>query len=469
MGPTEKIAEFVVRTNAKDIPNRAIELAKRSALDTVAVALAGCAEAGSQAVTRAVKKLGGKPEAGVIGGGFCATAPDAALANGCIAHTLDYDDCAMKMGHPSVMVLPVVLALAEKLAASGRDAITAYIIGLEIEGKVALCCDFKLGERTLNHQCFYGCLGAAAAAAKMLELDVSQTRMALGIAANLACGLRANHGTMMGPMTAGNAGRAGIMAGLLAREGVTACPDIIEVKSGFCHTLAGPDGYALEGLAQELGNPFYIQSPGIGLKKYPSCYHSHRSLDALFQLMDEHQLTYADVAEVEVGTSERALRVLAYPEPATPYQGKYSLPYVIGCALLDGKVNLKTFTEEKMQDPKVREAQKKVRVFLSDLPIWPGLADVGPDTVFVGNPITIRTKDDRTYTARVDTLRGDPELPLSDAELLVKYTDCARSILTPEEIEKCAELILDLDALPDIRDLMDLLTHAGRNRPGNEK
>jgi 2-methylcitrate dehydratase PrpD len=469
VGPTEKIAEFVVRANHKDIPSRAVELAKRCALDTVAVALAGCAEAGSQAVTRAVKKLGGKPEAGIIGGGFCATAPDAALANGTIAHALDYDDCAMKMGHPSVMVLPVVLALAEKLGASGRDALAAYIIGLEIEGKVALRCDFKMRQRTLNHQCCYGCLGAVAAAARMLALDVAQTRMALGIAADLACGIRANHGTMMGPMTAGNAGRAGIMAGLLAQEGVTASMDIIEAKGGFCHTLAGPDGYALEGLAEELGNPYYILSPGIGLKKYPSCYHSHRSLDALFQLMDEHQLTGADVAEVEVGTSERALRVLAYPEPATPYQGKYSLPYVIGCALLDRKVNLETFTEEKMRDPAVREAQKKVRVVLPDLPIWPGLADVGPETVFVGNPITIRTKGDRTYSARVDTLRGDPELPLSDAELRVKYTDCARSILTPEEIEKCGELILHLDALPDIGDLMNLLTHAGRNRTGNEK
>ncbi|MFC1815215.1 MmgE/PrpD family protein [Thermodesulfobacteriota bacterium] len=201
--------------------------------------------------------------------------------------------------------------------------------------------------------------------------------------------------------------------------------------------------------------------PGIGLKKYPSCYHSHRAIDAVFQLMVEHHLTYEDVAEVEVGTSERALRVLAYPEPATAYQGKFSMPYIIGCALLDGKVTLETFAEEKILDPRVQEAQRKVRVSLVDLPIWPGLSALDPGTKFVGNPVTIRTRDGHCYTARVDTLRGDPTLPLTEEELLVKYIDCARTVLSPEEIQQSSELVLHLEEVPDLRGVMDILTKPG--------
>jgi 2-methylcitrate dehydratase PrpD len=292
--------------------------------------------------------------------------------------------------------------------------------------------------------------------------------MALGIAANLACGLRANQGTMMVPMTAGNACRAGTVAGLFVREGITASADVIEAKNGFCHGLAGLGRYALEGLSQELGNPFYVLSPGIALKKYPSCYHTHRAIEALFKLMEQHHLSYGDVLEVEVATSKRALQVLAYSEPTTPYQGKFSMPYVIACALLDGKVTLGSFTEEKMRDPQVREARRKVRVSLTDLPIWPGLADLSPDTEYVGNPVLIRTKDGRSFSARVDTLRGDPDMPLTDDELLAKYNDCARSLLSSEEIRKSTALVMSLEKVEDIRDLMDFFTGGGsRNNHKN--
>jgi 2-methylcitrate dehydratase PrpD len=301
----------------------------------------------------------------------------------------------------------------------------------------------------------------------MLQLNVSQTRMALGIAADMACGLRGNHGTMMGPMSAGNACHTGSVAGLLAQEGITASLDILETKNGFCHALAGPDRFDLETLTAELGNPFYVLSPGIGLKKYPSCYHTHRALDALFQMMTKYQLAYDDVAEVEIGTSERALRVLAYPEPSTPYQAKFSMPFVIGCALLDGKVTLETFTEEKLQDSNVQEARKKVRISLSDLPIWPGLADLGPDTQFVGNPVTIRARDGRSYNSRVDTLRGDPSLPLTDEELFSKYRDCARLALSAEDIQEVSEQVLHLEELSDLRNLMARLTKFGKTGDSN--
>src|SRR5688500_2599777 len=193
MGATEKIAGFIVGTGYENIPRAAVEKAKRTALDCVGAALAGVAEPVSQAITGHVTKLDGPHQASVFGAGLKVSVPDAALANGSIAHALDYDDCGVKIGHPSVLVLPAVLSLGEHLGASGRDILTAYIVGLEVEGKLALYADFKLMQARLNHQTWYGSIGAAAACAKLLKLDEAKNRMALGISANFACDLSANH------------------------------------------------------------------------------------------------------------------------------------------------------------------------------------------------------------------------------------------------------------------------------------
>ena len=454
MGATEKIAGFVVDTGYEDIPRDAVEKAKRTALDCLGAALAGVVEPVSQAITGYVTKLGGPSQASVFGAGLKVSVQDAAMANGVIAHALDYDDCGVKIGHPSVLVLPAVLSLGEHLGASGQDILTAYILGLEVEGKLALHADFKLMQARLNHQTWYGSIGAAAACAKLLGLDVAKTRMALGIGANLACGLSANHGSMAGAMAAGNACRNGVVAALMAREGVTANANIVETKNGFYDMLVGRDHYDSERMAESLGNPFYLESPGIGIKKYPSCYHTHRALDGIFQLIDEHRLNAKDIAQVDVGTSERAMRVLAFTEPATPYQAKFSMPYCIAAAMVDRQVNLETFTPAKFEDPAIAENRKKVQLSFPDVPIWPGLADVGPDTEFVGNPVTIKTTGGQRFDARVDIPRGDPASPLTDSELLSKYRDCARSQVRAGDIDRSVDLLLELERLGKIETLM---------------
>jgi len=462
MGATEKIARFIINTRYEDIPREAAGKAKRTALDCLGAALAGVSEPVSQAITGYVTKLGGSSQASVFGAGIKVSVPDAAMVNGSIAHALDYDDCGVKIGHPSVLVLPAVLSLGEHLGASGQEILTAYILGLEIEGKLALHADFKLMQARLNHQTWYGSIGAAAACAKLLRLDVAKTRMALGIAGNFACGLSANHGSMAGAMAAGNACRNGVIAALMAQAGITANPDIIEAKNGFYDTLVGAGHYDAERMAEGLGNPFYIESPGIGLKKYPSCYHTHRALDGVFQLLDEHGLSDKEIAEVDVGTSERAMRVLAFSEPATPYQAKFSMPHCIAAAFVDHQVTLETFTDHKFKDRYIVEARKKVRLSFPDVPIWPGLADVGPDTEFVGNPVTIRTTDGRSYNARVDVPRGDPALPLTDDELLSKYRDCGRSQLHADDMERSVDLVLGLETVADIGTLTATLSSPSR-------
>ena len=463
MGATEKIAQFVVDTSFEGIPRAAIEKAKRTALDCIGAALAGLGEPVSQTITGYATKLGGPAQASVFGVGVRVSVTDAALTNGCIAHALDYDDCGVKIGHPSVLVLPAVLSLGEHLGASGQDILSAYIVGLEVEGKLALHADFKLMQARLNHQTWYGSVGTAAACAKLLKLNIEKTRMALGIAANYACGLSVNHGSMAGAMAAGNACRNGVTAALMAQAGITANSNMIEATNGFYDTLVGAGHYDAQRMAAGLGNPFYIESPGIGLKKYPSCYHTHRALDGVFQLLGEHRLSDKNIAEVDVGTSQRAMRVLAFTEPATPYQAKFSMPYCIAAAVVEQQVTLETFTPSKFSDRNIVETTKKVHLSFPDVPIWPGLADVGPDTEFVGNPITIRTTDGQSYSARIDIPRGDPALPLTDDELLSKFRDCARRQLRPDDMERTVDVVLGLERVADIGMLMATLRSPVRN------
>src|SRR4029434_9365400 len=457
MGATEKIAGFIVDTGYEDIPRDAVEKAKRTALDCLGAALAAAVEPVSQPITGYVTKLGGPSQAYVFGAGLKVSVQDAAMANGVIAHALDYDDCGVKIGHPSVLVLPAVLSLGEHLGASGQDILTAYILGLEVEGKLALHADCKLMQARLNHQTWYGSIGAAAACAKLLRLDVAKTRMALGIGANFACGLSANHGSLAGAMAAGNACRNGVTAALMAQEGITANPNIIETKNGFYDTLARREHSDAHGMADRLGKPVYIESPGISLKMYPSCYHTHRALDGVFQLLDEHHLNDKNIAAVNVGTSERALRVLAFSEPATPFQAKFSMPHCIAAAVVDHAVTLETFTDRKLNDRNIVEARQKVQLSFPNVPIWPGLADVGPDTEFVGNPVTIRTTDGRSLSARVDIPRGDASLPLTDDELLEKFQDCARAQLSQGGIERSVGLVRDFENVGDVGVLMGIL------------
>jgi 2-methylcitrate dehydratase PrpD len=139
------------------------------------------------------------------------------------------------------------------------------------------------------------------------------------------------------------------------------------------------------------------------------------------------------------------------------------MPYCIAAAVVDHQVNLDTFTAHKFEDRNTVETRKKVRLSFPDVPIWPGLADVGPDTEFVGNPVTIRTTDGRSYSARVDIPRGDPAMPLTDDELLAKYRDCARSHLRPDDIERTVDVVLGLEKVEDIGTLMATVRSPLRN------
>jgi len=448
---TEKIARFICQTAYEQIPNQAVELAKRCILDCLGCALAGGEEPGSKIIVECVKEEGGKEEAGVIGAGFKAPAHQAAWANGAMAHALDYDDADMSItSHPTSVLLPVVLALGEKLHLSGREALVAYLVGFEIEAKVGLACGIHHYELGWHNTATLGSIAAAAASAKLMKLSEEETRMALGIAASLAGGLRQNFGTMTKPLHAGNAARNGVVSGLLAKKGFSADKNILEAPFGFGKVLGGGADFDEEKMSQGLGSPFQIVSPGIDLKPYPSCRCTHWAIDAALDLRENYHITPTDIAEIECRTSSMVPKICIHSRPRNALEGKFSIEFCIAVALLDGEASLRQFTDERVADSKAQQLIPKTKY------VHPPEFEEKVDT----GEIVIKLQNGEIYSKKVDAAKGSPQNRLSWDELCRKYRDCAHEILPAKDTEHCLELVSNLESLENVTKLMDILTFA---------
>ncbi len=459
---TERFARFIVECSFSSIPPEAVRKAKDAWLDCLGVTLAATVEAVGKIITKHVKEMGGIPEAGVVSGGFRTSAPLAALANGTMSHALDYDDVGLSMGHPSVCIIPTVMALGEKLHCSGKAALEAALVGYEVGGKIAYGCRYSARERGFHPTPLFGTMGATAAAAKLLKLDIEGTRLALGIAASQVSGLLKNAGSMTKPLHAGNACRIGIESALLSRDGYSAVANIIEAPQGYLDTFIGMGNYDGQKMTENIGKPFDIISnrtgTGISIKKYPCCFGLHRALDAIFQLIRENNINDKQVAEVVVGVPENMFPLLA--SSTTGLEGKFAVPYNMAAALVDRKINLATFTDAMVQRPLIKEVESKIKLVVrNDVPIYTGSNEPGR----AGNPVTIRLKDGRVYHNQVDNPRGSPEVPLTQEELLEKYRDCAGRILSNEQVERSIELMLHLEEVEDLADLMKLVTSRSKD------
>lgn len=448
MGVTEQLAKFVVETTYEDIPQKAIDIAKEISLDCLGTTLAGSSDKAGQIITNLTKDMGGTPESTIIGGGFKSSLPQAALANGTMAHALDYDDMGLSMGHPSVPVLPVVLGLGEKLGLSGKEILTAHITGFEIQGKIGYGSQ-ELYSTGWHPTGVFGVMGATAAAAKLLKLNIDQTRMAFGIAASHASASKPNMGSMTKPLHAGNAARGGIVSALLAKEGYTADPEIIEHPLGYAFAYIREGRFDLNKMMNHLGNPWHIIEPGVTLKKYPCCGGNHAPLDALFKMMDEYKFNYKDVESVTVECDKAVGLMLSFEEPENGYQGKFCLQYNIAAALVDGYLNKETYHDDKVHNPKIQQTMKKVNKVVH----WDWDRAFGtwksPVTVILNNGQRIEEPGDFIY--------GSPKMPLPIDKILEKYRDNSLGIIDENNITASAELMLNLESVKNISKLMDLV------------
>jgi len=452
MSITRKIAEFIVNTKFNDFPTEAIQKASQAIMDCSGVALAGAREPCTEKVVDWVREIGGRPDAGVPFYGFRTSPPAAALIWGTAAHALDYDDVLTSLvGHPSVTLVPVIFSLGRKSKADGRRALEAYLVGLEVEGKIGRATSLAQYADGWHATSTVGSLGAAAAAAKMIGLDVKQTIMALGIAASMASGLRQNFGTMTKPLHAGMAASNGVTAAMLAARGFTADESILEAEFGFANVFCGSGRYNLNLALQGLGQSWEVLEPGITIKKYPCCAFTHRSIDALLKIRKENQLDAEQVESILCKHDKQGMQVLIHSRPKTGLEGKFSMQYCLAAALMEGKLGLAQFTDAAVADPKTRDLLSRVTV--------EGLPDSKLEAQY--SIVEIRDRNGQVYSCRVDDPRGAPGNPMTWEELICKYRECAGVALSFADVDRTIELFKKIEKLKSLDVLLDLLEATG--------
>jgi len=337
-----------------------------------------------------------------------------------------------------VCVLPAVLAAGEAEDCDGAAALLAYVIGVEIAGKLGTIFGPHLGRSGFHPTPVVGTLAAAAAVARVLGVNRDRANVMLGLAATEASGLCRNFGTDTKPFHAGHAAQGGLQATLLAREGFTANPEAVTDYLKLHH---GPEEADAVPVLKTLGEVYDIVAPGLSIKKYPCCRFVHLPLDATFMLAEQERFEVSNLETLTIRIQPGADDALIYKEPRTGLEGKFSMEYALAAALLDGRVTLASFTDEMVLRPEVRALMKRVRTeYKSE----------------AGAEVVARVPHGE-YRARATVVRGDPANPLSWDEILQKCYQCLEGILPTNRVDRVVNAVVRLEQLPDVRQLTELL------------
>jgi 2-methylcitrate dehydratase PrpD len=447
IGITAKSADFVSGIGFADLPPRSIVAATMGFVDCIGVMIAGSREEAVRIV--AAMAATGQPSDGAIEipSGRHLSAPDAALVNGVAAHVLDYDDVAMA-AHPSAALVPAILAEGYAQKASGREAITAYAAGYELWAQLVALEPGRLHVRGFHPTAVFGTLAAAAACARLRRLDPEKTLHALGIAASMASGLVANFGSMTKSLHAGRAAQAGVLAARLADRGFTASPDIFEHRTGFLRAFSPSGEPRIEADVIDLGVNWRLAARGVDIKRYPTCYATHRCIDAMLELAQTHDLNPDQVSKINVRTGEAQLLLLRNPAPRTALEAKFSMEFAMSAALIARSVGLNQLTDDFVARPDVNAAFSRVHCTTTG-EMMSGDELFAPDDRV---SVTLKSGDVLDHSPIVYA-KGSWQRPLTRGELGSKFRDCTAGILPRDQGSVLFEQLWDLQSLDSFRSL----------------
>lgn len=457
---TAKVSRFVAQTPLAAVPPEAVLRAKHSILDGLGLAVAGSRAQSVDIAAAEVAAYGCQAGTStVLGQGTVLPARFAAFLNGMAIHADDFDDTQLAtlpdrvyglLTHPTAPVLPAVLGMAEQTGASGADLLAAYLVGTEVECAIAESISPRHYEAGFHSTGTIGTFGAAAGVARILGYDPATTASALALAGSQAAGLRENFGTMTKPFHAGRAAESGLLAATLAGKGFTTAADILEAARGFFSAAGG--GFDPAKITDHLGDPWTFVSPGVSIKPFPSGSLTHPAMTAFLDLMRAHGLRAEDVAQIRVGTNRHMPNALIHHRPADHLAAKFSMEFCIAILLLRGKAGLSEFRDEVVADPEVKAAIEKVR-----FEVDPEAEAAGYNTMT--SIVRIRLTDGSEVTGRAAFAKGSPANPMSEQELRAKFTGCLEAGgVGAEAGHRAADLVLDLEAQPDLRVITGLLS-----------
>ena len=437
------LGAFISELAFENVPDAAVRLAERCFVDTVGVTLAGAME-GAGATAAAIAEGGSTT---LFGRKNTATLADAALVNGTAGHGLDFDDVSWGMdGHPSVTLVAPALTVGERVDATGRELLTAFVAGFETECALAAPISPGHYERGWHPTATFGTFGAAAVTASLLDFDERATQHALDIAASMPAGLKRNFGTMTKPLHVGQAIRSGITAGLLADEGFTADSAAIAGSDGFWDLYAGVDGVDRD-INYGLGNRWAILEDGVHVKKYPCCYFTHTSIANVIDLVTEFDIAPDEVERIEIYASRGAVDALPHEDPTMGLEAKFSMPHTVAWAVLHRRVGLAAFEESALDESAVDALRDRVSLRVD--------SELHYDAH--ESRMLLETTCGDVYERVRENPPGTHEDPLPLEELRAKYEMCAERALEPDAVDDSWAALDDLRSQPSTQALVNTL------------
>ena len=451
MGITQDLASFSATIRLGQLPPDVVARARLLVLDLVGNIVRARHDAESTPpLLAAVRALGlAAGNAAVFGDTARYTPAGAALLNGALGHSLDFDDThAVGSLHPGCPVIPAALVAGEMTGASGADVLAAIVAGYEVTCRLALA--LPAGDhyqRGFHPTATCGAFGAAAAAARVFGLDAPAIADAFGIALSTSAGslqFLAN-GAWTKRFQVGWSAMAGLSAATLAREGFKGAADALDGKHGFLRAYApNPNP---ERAVQDLGTEFELMQTAV--KPYPSCRFGHAAIDAALALRTEFALTPEDIESVTIGLSESGMLLIGEPQakksnPENVVDGQFSGPFVVAAALASGAMGWDSYA--LLQDPKVRDLLPRITCH----------RDAEVQALFPANmsaKVTLRARGE-THTRLVVVPKGEPTNFLTDAELRAKFHGLASPVLGDARASQLADAVLAIDTAPNLAALM---------------
>lgn len=422
------------------MPTPVLSAAKLHLLDVLGCALAASA-VGSGVEGRAVaEEAGSNGRATVVGAPTPRAAAAAALANGMLAHALDFDDTHPgSICHVSTLVAPAALAAAEQVAGTGADLLAALVAGNEVVARVGAPAAGRYMRTGFHPTSVCGIFGAVAAASRARRTGSETCANALGIAGSMASGIfeYLSDGSATKPIHAGWAAQAAVTALDLACAGATGPASVLEGRFGLYASYYGLADLDLDAELRDLGTRW--ETLEIAYKPYPACHFVHSFLDAIAFALNG-SVSPDEVEEVLLSVPEAAVPLVLEPAeakaaPRTEYEAKFSLPYSVAAMIVDGRVGIDTYVLERLGDERIRNLAAVVRYEVRDF---------AAGTSFPG-AVTIRLRDGRSLEAELLHQRGGRENPMSADDVIAKFRDNASLALDEEPLELLQSAVLMLE------------------------
>ena len=450
MGPTQILAEFVSHTSYSQLPEEVVQKAKGIILDTLGCGIAGYTLAKEEFhwIFDLVKEMGGNPESTVFLDGMKTSSAQAALANGALIHTVDFDDTHLgSISHLGASVVSSSLAMGEKIAADGPSLITAVVLAYEVAGRIGraiMPSHYKYWHPTGT----LGTIAAAVVASKLLGLKGDRVEQAISLAADGASGMRycIDFGDFSKSLHPGFAAWNGIMAAQVIARGAAGPRGLLEYKSGFCEAYS--DDPNLKALTENLGT--FYETLTDSLKAFPTILCSHTPIQGTIQLMKARSLRLEDVESVHFRVTPTAPGQGMNYSPDTPLAARLSIPYCVSRAAADGYIAMDQFEGEKIQEPRIQAFMKRVTLE-SDSSFtakYPGT---------LAAQVEIKTRDGRRFQDESVYPKGHPNNPMTDEEIKEKFRRLALNTLGSTQIDRIIETVFRLDKLKSVGDLVAML------------